>query len=271
MGARPTGRSDDGTSGGVVAAPRIGIQLDDMAVSSGKSSWKVEGLDWRLVLYRARHFTYSMVTLYLTCGIGYTGENVRKLSEVARAIKAAGVPFLIVADWNMQPDELQRSGFLDLVEGVLAVPADLDYTCISGRLLDYAVVHPGLAPAVQLMHYSKAPWAAHRTLQVLVHKNPRSVMIRAMVQPRPLEGRAGPWWGMAEAPSGFGQELRQAAQSMGFLQTASALNLEQTLDLSTQYALWSAAAEACFDGAGEGQPVFGKGRVQCPLSPGRPW
>ena len=157
VGARPTGRSDDGTSGGVVAAPRIGIQLDDMAVSSGKSSWKVEGLDWRLVLYRARHFTYSMVTLYLTCGIGYTGENVRKLSEVARAIKAAGVPFLIVADWNMQPDELQRSGFLDLVEGVLAVPADLDYTCISGRLLDYAVVHPGLAPAVQLMHYSKAP------------------------------------------------------------------------------------------------------------------
>ena len=63
--ARRTMRSDDGTSGGVVASPSISVALDDMPVVPSKADWKVQGLDWRMVPYRAKGFTYCMFTCLL--------------------------------------------------------------------------------------------------------------------------------------------------------------------------------------------------------------
>ena len=156
-------RSDDGTSGGAVASPSIYVALDDMPVVPSKADWKVQGLDWRMIPYRAKGFTYCMFTAYLTDGIGATGENLIKLGQLAKAVKAWSLPYIIVADWNMQPDQLAGADFLHLVNGTIVNPGDLDHTCISGRMLDYAVVSPGMAHAVTITHLKEAPWTGLAT------------------------------------------------------------------------------------------------------------
>ena len=53
------------------------------------------------------------------------------------------------ADWNMTPQELAATGWLDQIKGTILEQPGVDFTCAgsSGRVLDFAVVSKGLAPA----------------------------------------------------------------------------------------------------------------------------
>eukprot|EP00974_Lingulodinium_polyedra_P083701 8103521-Lingulodinium_polyedra.AAC.1 len=67
--------------------------------------------------------SYALVAAYLTTGEGASGSNIRKLSQIVAAVKANGLPFIIMADWNMTPAELAASGFVEEIQGVTLVPA----------------------------------------------------------------------------------------------------------------------------------------------------
>ena len=46
------------------------------------------------------------------------GENPELLTRLASAIHAVGVPFLIIGDWNCNPEELSSVLFPDRVGGM---------------------------------------------------------------------------------------------------------------------------------------------------------
>ena len=165
--AQATGRSSEGTSGGVLIAPRLTLQLGPRWLNNPKIGWT--GDDWCAVPIRTKGFTYVLVTAYLTHTIGPVGVNSEKLKSIAAMLLFRGLSFIILADWNMTVDQLRASGFLHLVKGEPVLPEGVDATCNSGRLIDYAVVSRDLIPMVSegngsLTCFDRSPWRTHQGL-----------------------------------------------------------------------------------------------------------
>ena len=70
------------------------------------------GTDWAAVTLRMKGLNLLVVCLYLTTGDNASSINVTKFSEVIAFIKQVGGHYVILADWNMTPDELVRWGVL---------------------------------------------------------------------------------------------------------------------------------------------------------------
>ena len=81
------------------------------------------------------------VSVYLTCNMGIAGTNLQKLSEIGSYVTNAGIPCVIAGDWNVLPSELLESSSPSRIKGEILLPCDLEISCTSGRLIDYAFCH----------------------------------------------------------------------------------------------------------------------------------
>ncbi|CAK0873221.1 unnamed protein product, partial [Prorocentrum cordatum] len=102
------------------------------------------GLDFRdmvAVQLRAQHQSLLVVGVYMTTAVGARG-NAQKLANLGALLATIQGMWLVVGDWNMTPQELSASGWLELSQGVVAVPSNTSYTCTAGtgRMLDYLVM-----------------------------------------------------------------------------------------------------------------------------------
>ena len=121
--ARATGRSEAGTSGGVLVAPALALQLDSLSDPEGSlSPWRTRGHDWVCVPIRLRGLTFVHCAAYMTACVGPRGENITKLKEMTRALLSYRLPMIVVADWNMEPQELATTGLLDLLGVDIVTP-----------------------------------------------------------------------------------------------------------------------------------------------------
>jgi len=87
-----TGRSEEGTSGGTFVITRSHVAVNDVPVDESR------GDDWTMQSLKLKGLDVDVYSLYLTHTIGYTAENIVKLTQVATSVKARGNEFLIMAD-----------------------------------------------------------------------------------------------------------------------------------------------------------------------------
>ena len=75
------------------------------------------------VIVRRAHFgdgaTLLLLSLYLVTSIGLAGENMDILEYVSGLVGQFSEPFLIGADWNVEPEVLLASRWVDQIGGVL--------------------------------------------------------------------------------------------------------------------------------------------------------
>ena len=75
--------------------------------------------------------------------------NMCLLRQVGGIVKAAKLPFVLGADWQMEPRTLEATGWLQAIGGRLVAAGRP--TCSSGggtyREIDYLVVHSALDTA----------------------------------------------------------------------------------------------------------------------------
>ena len=110
--ARSSGRSKKGTSGGVAIASKSQLHLAPFQGGKGKEDRHEErGDDWIAVVVRLKGLDVLLITAYLTCGIGMSGANISKRAQIMRFILKHDMPYIIVADWQVQPDVLKGSNF----------------------------------------------------------------------------------------------------------------------------------------------------------------
>ncbi len=115
-----------------------------------------------------------------------TGENLQQLHEVTLLVQALRMPFLILGDFNLTPNELPRS-CLSALKGTVLTPAGATATCANGlAVLDYAVISPELEPAVELSTFTEGPWGAHLGLHLAISRAPRQFIVRTLAAPRPI-------------------------------------------------------------------------------------
>ena len=67
-------------------------------------------------------------------------------------------------DWNAPPSELQSSEWPARIKGEILLPSDLELSCTSGRLIDYAVCHRSIVNIVKLHSFTEGPWKTHQAL-----------------------------------------------------------------------------------------------------------
>ena len=72
-------------------------------------------------------------------------KNLTLLQDIACVLKTLQGPFVLTADFNGTAVDLGRTGFLELVDGVIFAPKKA--TC-KGRVIDYFVVSQDLASSV---------------------------------------------------------------------------------------------------------------------------
>ena len=62
---------------------------------------------------------FPLIWLYLFCGVGYDDQNAGMLARVALLLASLRVPWIIAADWQMTPAELQKTEWPRAVDGVI--------------------------------------------------------------------------------------------------------------------------------------------------------
>ncbi len=80
-------------------------------------------------------------------GLG-VAKQIPLWTDLAMVIRAIGLPFIILADWQVTPRMLQDSGWLRVLGGTVIAP-ETATNLITKRCIDYAVVSAELAPLVE--------------------------------------------------------------------------------------------------------------------------
>ena len=70
--------------------------------------------DYTALLLRCRHKTVLLIYLYFAPETLYT-TGITTLTAIYQLTQIYNVPFLIIADWNLTPDQLAEAGVLRLL------------------------------------------------------------------------------------------------------------------------------------------------------------
>ena len=94
-----------------------------------------------------------MLGAYFQPSIGLVGPNLALLECIGTLVRGGKQLFILAADFNMAPDVLEASSWLETLSAVFWAPADAEATCTNSRgepsLIDYFMVSASLAPFAQ--------------------------------------------------------------------------------------------------------------------------
>ena len=204
--AIPTGRSATGTAGGAMLVYKSHLAVGPYALEQMQGDFDPMngyGHDWVAMNLCLKGQRVTLIAVYRTAGIGFSGVNVHKLGQITRFVNTCPWPVWMIGDWNMEPWELKESGFLGGFKcrtvGV-ALP-DVTFTCTQGqaRLLDYVVMDTRLSETFPgLTQAPDTPWRPHVGIDFVVKGAPRQHCVRtALVLKRfevgPTPGKRCMW------------------------------------------------------------------------------
>ena len=189
VGAPPRGR--------VMIAARNYIRARRVGVRSGLGAAVDAELEKHVIAVHihAKAMQYTVYALHRRPSVGVEG-NWSALSALARAVQAERGEWLVLADWNSGPDDLEAAGWLGEVGGSLVLPRGAAATMVrqdAASLIDFGVVSRGLACLLLACEVGHgAPRAPHLPLNVEV----RAALSGASYQ---VLGRAPALWRLLEA------------------------------------------------------------------------
>ena len=110
-------------------------------------------VDFRSIILTMKGTSLHLVVVYFDSSIGLdAGPNVDKAKEALKIIAAIKLPWLIVGDFNVPPDECVASAFYSYLGGTLLAPK---------VVLDYGICSPELAEYIDLQPFYDHPCTPH--------------------------------------------------------------------------------------------------------------
>ena len=176
-GACPT--EADSSSAGVAVAARAHLGHSDPVMLPG-----LEGLEHRVriswvgsVIKGGLH----LISVYLWHTEGLSRRNLDILQRLAWVISRIKGPWLIAGDWNMLPEALRASGWINLIRGVICASGKA--TCNS-KEFDFFVVSQGLHPCILgAFHVTGSGVSPHTPVRLLLRAKPRSIHVQVLRPP----------------------------------------------------------------------------------------
>ena len=243
-----TGRSEKGTSGGAwVAAQK---HIHSRSLMDPEAEHDTEGKEqnqWAGRIIRCREFDILVIAAYFSDGNQAEGR-LSMLTKLAACIQKFNLQWIVMADCNQEPEQLEGSGWLSFVKGeIIHVNSK---TCVAGqgRNLDYAVISPGLAPYVKMELDPDSPWSPHFGLLVCINTHKEIHQIRKFEPVQEIPEAMGPFrmpW------AGYLRIARDRQRNHKNQATFQCNGLATNEELTEDYGTFSAAAEmALADRAG---------------------
>ena len=121
---------------------------------------------YRSIVYRAQGFSILVICAYFLPGLGLDqGPNQSRSIAIATLIKEMDLEWIVVADWNREPEEVGNSLFAKYLHGVVVAP-DVPMTCRSttdagGRVLDFALSSRALSTLTTCTTDLDVPFKPH--------------------------------------------------------------------------------------------------------------
>ena len=121
-------------------------------------------------------------------GIGASGQaNLDLMGEVATVLNAWAGPWILGGDFNCTPAELQKTGWLELVDGVVHAPTAAT-SC--SRTIDFFVVAKSCSHAVKGVHVVEdTNCFPHKAVRLLVSSCTRQDVVRELRKVPKFEAR----------------------------------------------------------------------------------
>ena len=124
------------------------------------------GFDQSAQLLRLRGSTVLLVMVCMTNGLGE-------------------LPFVCMGDWNMTPEEMQKTELMGSTGTVIKILLGVEFTWSSGnRLMDYTLVDRRLESVVKVKTFWAVPWKSHVALQISIPRAPSTHTMRIVCIPR---------------------------------------------------------------------------------------
>ena len=180
--ALPTGAG--GSTGGACIAAGQGLvahRLDPDEVN--EHGLPIDPQDWVATVVELQSFMFSFAEPYLDDSVGLSNRNRCNISFLAARLQLAGVPWLIAADWNMEPAQFLETNWPATLKARIVVPEGAVQSCTSGsgRLLDYLLVSGSCGPFIHRTWSAQdTPWKPHAGIGVEFKQAPWDVKIRVL-------------------------------------------------------------------------------------------
>ncbi|CAK0892144.1 unnamed protein product, partial [Prorocentrum cordatum] len=182
------------------------------------------------------------VTAYMAPQWGKGSPNPQKLASLAALLRAVDDPWIVAADWNLDPEQLLKSEFPQKVGGVVKAPQVTKVTCAKGEqgsLLDYCLVRKDFADPAMVEAELEVPWKEQEAIAKLYEedevcqgpKTPFQVPLECW-RACPEHAGRGPVVGARTGPA---QQLDDHVAYQG--------REEQEKDLSHRYGNWVSKLE----------------------------
>ena len=129
-------------------------------------------------------YTIVLVLCYLHPSVGVGGSNAARLTRLGAFLRSLRLPWLCVGDFNIAPEKLRASKFLQRVQGQIH-RAPCDYTCSTSggkSLIDYVIAGPGSGSfLVDVTADHDVPWSPHCALKVRLRQNCKQLETRSLI------------------------------------------------------------------------------------------
>ena len=137
-------------------------------------------------IMRLRGIDVLLVQVYFETGSGLGNVNMGKLKKLAQLIKSKRLYFIAFGDFNMPPDKLAQSAYLQLMQAQILLAEQGANTCAAGKgeVLDYLICSTPLCAAITDIGFLKAPWKTHAFITFKIDRAPRRRVGRFMIRPR---------------------------------------------------------------------------------------
>ena len=140
---------------------------------------------WRSITVVLPQGEPSFSQSYMHTGAGLTQENWQILSVIGQWLTSQALPFIIGGDFQVEPGQLEDSGWVRAVGGFVVAPR-LATVTPSHRVIDFFVVSRDLAGACEATTHISQHMAPHRPVKTVVSTR--------MIQPRKrVVSRPQPW------------------------------------------------------------------------------
>ncbi len=172
-----------GVSGGVAVAARrwIGMSRTNGREADANLSYRLQ-LRWIGCAVRGGVHCGSV---WLFPSEGLTQRNRRVLEEAALALRGVRGAWILGGDWNMSPDLLRDSGWLETVGGTICAPTTptCNYSVNDYFIVANSVVHAVVGVSV----VSDAGLQPHSPVRLYLAGGARRPLARNLLAPRKLE------------------------------------------------------------------------------------
>ena len=168
-------------------AQAIGARYDVPFVPGPLDFW-----DFVPMCLRMKGFNLTLIATYLDTqkeGAPLSANNKVKLALLGGFIHVLKGLWCAAGDWNLTPQELANTGWLEQVNGSVICPSNTDFTSYAGagRMLDYIVVARGSEWFfLNLCADDSSTYSAHKGLDLTLEAEPVMAPVRTLRLPKPF-------------------------------------------------------------------------------------